>query len=166
MGVPFWNNCLSISGLLSTQEMFQTAFARNWFQVSDATAPTRPGRRTGMRTERYTIMASSAVGPRGSQDSHQEPRADSRCHDKPRQTPGLFCPKEQTDGPPRTRQLCGFSEFVTVRDYAGLCAKITKHQPGKPAIIAAIKNSREHSTEVEETSKKKAECKCRKISGK
>ena len=24
MGVPFWNNCLSISGLLSTQEMFQT----------------------------------------------------------------------------------------------------------------------------------------------
>lgn len=79
---------------------------------------------------------------------------------------GLFCPKEQTDGPPRTRQLCGFSEFVTMRDCAGLCAKITKHQPGKPAIIAAIKKSREHSTEVEETSKKKAECKCRKISGK
>ena len=24
MGVPFWNNCLSISGLLSTQEVFQT----------------------------------------------------------------------------------------------------------------------------------------------
>ena len=23
MGVPFWNNCLSASGLLSTQEVFQ-----------------------------------------------------------------------------------------------------------------------------------------------
>lgn len=61
---------------------------------------------------------------------------------------GFFCQTEQTDGPSRTRQLCEFSEFVTMRDYAGLCAKITKRQTGKPAIIAAIKKSREHSTEV------------------
>ena len=61
---------------------------------------------------------------------------------------GFFCQTEQTDGPSRTRQLCEFSEFVTMRDCAGLCAKITKRQTGKPAIIAAIKKSREHSTEV------------------
>lgn len=166
MGVPFWNNCLSISGLLSTQEVFQTGVCPKLVPSIRRNSADKTGKEGWHENRETHSHGQFAVGREEARHVTKNLALIQGATISPDKSRGFFCPKEQTDGPSRIRQLCGFSEFVTMRDYAGLCAKITKHQPGKPAIIAAIKKSREHSTEVEETSKKKAECKCRKISGK
>lgn len=166
MSVPFWNNCLSISGLLSIQEVFQMGVCPKLVPSVRRNSADKTGKEDWHENQEIHDHGQFAVGREEARHVTKNLALIQGATISPDKRRGFFCPKEQTDGPPRTRQLCGFSEFVTMRDCAGLCAKITKHQPGKPAIIAAIKKSREHSTEVEETSKKKAECKCRKISGK
>lgn len=139
MGVPFWNNYLSISGLLWTQEVFQTGVCPKLVPSVRRNSADKTGKEDWHENREIHDHGQFAVG-------REEARYVTKNHAliqgatiSPDKRRGFFCPKEQTDGPPRTRQLCGFSEFVTMRDYAGLCAKITKHQPGKPAIIAAIK---------------------------
>lgn len=149
MGVPFWNNYLSISGLLSTQEVFQTGVCPKLVPSVRRNSADKTGKEDRHESREIHDHGQFAVGREEARHVTKNLALILGATISPDKRRGFFCPKEQTDGPSRTRQLCEFSEFVTMRDCAGLCAKITKHQPGKPAIIAAIKKSREHSTEVE-----------------
>lgn len=139
MGVPFWNNYLSISGLLWTQEVFQTGVCPKLVPSVRRNSADKTGKEDWHENREIHDHGQFAVGREEARYVTKNLALIQGATISPDKRRGFFCPKEQTDGPPRTRQLCGFSEFVTMRDYAGLCAKITKHQPGKPAIIAAIK---------------------------